>query len=111
MSETMRISAHQVSPALRALFDVGQPLALRCFAVLDGSNRGQIWTDDPARPTWGAVQEAAFGTLLLGGHPNASLVHGLIEEQRQTQDVALALWPDHPYHQLLPPAPDFDGWN
>ena len=49
MSETMRIPAHQVSPSLRALFDVGQPLALRCFAVLDGSIRGQIWTDDPAQ--------------------------------------------------------------
>ncbi len=111
MSETMRIPAHQVSLSLRALFDVGQPLAIRCFAVLDGSNRGQIWTDDPARPTWGAVQEAAFGTLFLGGHPNASLVHGLVAELRQTRDVALALWPDHPYNQLLPPAPDFDGWE
>ncbi len=25
--------------------------------------------------------------------------------------VALALWPDHPYNQLLPPAPDFHGWE
>ena len=83
MSGTMRIPAHQVSPPLRALFDVGQPLALRCFAVLDGSIRGQIWTDDPARPTWGAVQEAAFGTLFLGGNPNASLVHGLIRLNRE----------------------------
>jgi RimJ/RimL family protein N-acetyltransferase len=111
MSEPMGIPAHQVSSALRALFDVGQPLALRCFAVLDGSILGQIWTDDPARPTWGAVQEAAFGTLFLGGSPNASLAHGLIAELRQTQDVALALWPDYPYHQLLPRTPDFDGWE
>jgi RimJ/RimL family protein N-acetyltransferase len=111
MSETMPSPVHQVSAALRALFDVGQPLALRCFAVLDGSIRGQIWTDDPARPTWGAVQEAAFGTLFLGGRPNANLVRGLVAELRQTQDVALALWPDHPYHQLLPRAPDFDGWE
>jgi RimJ/RimL family protein N-acetyltransferase len=111
MKETMPIPAHQISPSLRALFDVGQPLAIRCFGVLDGSNRGQIWTDDPARPTWGAVQEAAFGTLFLGGSPNASLVHGLVAELRQTQDVALALWPDHPYNQLLPRAPDFDGWE
>jgi RimJ/RimL family protein N-acetyltransferase len=111
MSETMPISADQVFSALRALFDVGQPLALRCFAVLDGSIRGQIWTDDPARPTWGAVQEAAFGTLFLGGSPDASLVQKLIAERRQTQDVALAVWPDHPYNQLLPRAPDFDGWE
>jgi hypothetical protein len=39
-----RIPAHQVSPHLRSLFDVGQPMAIRCFAVLDGLIRGQIWT-------------------------------------------------------------------
>ena len=111
MKETMPISAHQVSPSLRALFDVGQPLAIRCFAVLDDAIRGQIWTDDLAQPTWGAVQEAAFGTLFLGGRPEASLVHQLVAELRQERDVALALWPDHPSNQLLPPAPDFDGWE
>ena len=67
MREIMRIQAHQVSPPLRALFDVGQPVAIRCFAVLDGSIRGQIWTDDLAQPTWGAVQEAAFGTCFWAG--------------------------------------------
>jgi hypothetical protein len=46
MSEIMRIPAHQISPSLRALFDAGQPVAIRCFAVLDGSIRGQIWTND-----------------------------------------------------------------
>ena len=35
----------------------------------------------------------------------------LIEELRQERDVGLALWPDHPYNQLLPPAPDYDGWE
>ena len=111
MSETMPIPAHQVSSALRALFDVGQPLALRCFAVLDGAIRGQIWTNDPVRPSWGAVQEGVFGTLFLGGRPSASLVHELVEELRPELGVAFALWPDHPYHQLLPRAPDFDGWE
>ncbi|MCZ6681515.1 MAG: GNAT family N-acetyltransferase [Candidatus Poribacteria bacterium] len=111
MSEIMHVKAHQVSPSLKALFDVGQPVAIRCFAVLDGSIRGQIWTDDLAQPTWGAVQEAAFDTLFLGGCPSASLVHPLIDQLRQESEVALALWPDHPYNQLLPPAPDFDGWE
>src|SRR5215475_6332302 len=91
MKGTMSIPAHQVSPLLRALFDVGQPLAIRCFAVLDGTIRGQIWIDDLAQPTWGAVQEAAFGTLFLGGRPVASLIHQLVGELRQEQDVALAL--------------------
>ncbi len=111
MQGAMAIPAQEVSPPLRALFDVGQPVAIRCFAVLDGSIRGQIWTNDLAHPTWGAVQEAAFGTLFLGGRPSASLVHALVEELRQEQGVALALWPDHPYNQVLPPAPDFDGWE
>lgn len=111
MRGTMRIPAHQVSPQLRSLFDAGQPMAIRCFAVLDGMIRGQVWTDDLARPTWGTVQEAAFDTLFLGGQLTASLIHELVEELRQEQDVALALWPDHPHNQLLPPSPDFDGWE
>ena len=111
MSEIIRIQADQVSPPLRALFDAGQPVAIRCFAVLDGTIRGQIWTDDLAQPTWGAVQEGAFDTLFLGGRPTAGVVHALVEELRQAGGVALALWPDHPYNQLLPPAPDFDGWE
>lgn len=111
MREALPISAQQVSPSLRALFDTRQPLAIRCFAVLDGSIRGQIWTDDLAQPTWGAVQEAAFGTLFLAGQPHPNLIHRLVEELRQEQDVSLALWSDHPYNQLLPSAPDFDGWE
>ena len=113
MREIMRVPAHQVSSPLRALFDVGQPLAIRCFAVLDGSIRGQIWTDDLIQPTWGAVQEAAYDTLFLGGQPDASLVHGLIAELRQESgaELGLGLWPDHAYNQLLPPAPDYDGWE
>lgn len=111
MKGSISIPAHQVSPSLRALFDMNQPLAIRCFAVLDGAIHGQIWTDDLAQPTWGAVEEAAFGTLFLGGRPEASLVHQLVAELRQERDVALALWPDHSYNQLLPPAPDFDGWE
>jgi hypothetical protein len=75
MQGAMTILAQEVSPLLRALFDMNQPLAIRCFAVLDGTIRGQLWTDDLAQPTWGAVQETAFGTLFLGGRPAASLVH------------------------------------
>lgn len=111
MREIMTISPRQVSSQLRALFDEDQPLAIRCFAVLDGSILGQIWTDDPAQPTWGAVQEWAWGTLFLGGQPDAILVHELIEELQRGGGVELGLWPDHPYNQLLPPDPDFDSWE
>jgi RimJ/RimL family protein N-acetyltransferase len=111
MKEIMHIADEPVSSSVRGLFDTSQPLAIRCFAVLDGSIHGQIWTDDPTQPTWAAVQEAAFGTLFLGGQPSARVVHALIANLRQADDVALALWPDHPYLRLLPPAPDFDGWE
>lgn len=111
MREIIPIPAHQVFPQLRALFDEGQPLAIRCFAVLEGSIRGQIWTDDLAQPTWGAALELAFGTLFLGGNPDATLVHELIEQLLREGGVELGLWPDHPYNQLLPPAPDFDSWD
>jgi hypothetical protein len=63
MSGIMRIPAHQVTPPLRALFDVGQPVAIRCFAVLDGSIRGQIWTNDPARPTSGIAPKTTSPRL------------------------------------------------
>lgn len=111
MREMIPLPAHQVSPQLRALFDEGQPLAIRCFAVLDGSIRGQIWTDDLTQPTWGAAQELAFGTLFLGGRPDANRVHELIKKLQREGGVELGLWPDHSYNQLLPPAPDVDSWD
>ena len=103
----MRIPAHQVSPPFRALFEVGQPLAIRCFAVLDGSIRGQISTNDPARPSWGAVQQAAFGTLFLARRPKASLVQELVEQLRcrgiiETAQVSMYLLAgDTSYNQRL----------
>ncbi|MBV7335040.1 GNAT family N-acetyltransferase [Chloroflexi bacterium TSY] len=111
MKEMMSVPADQVSPQLRSLFDEDQPLAIRCFAVLDGSIRGQIWTDDLAQPTWGAAQEWAWGTLFLAGQPSANLVHDLIEKLQRDGGVELGLWPDHPYNQLLPSAPDVDTWE
>lgn len=108
MQTIVPVHIHQVTPQLRALFDVNQPMAIRCFALLDGSIRGQIWTDDLDRPTWGAAREAAWDTLFLGGQPTAHVVNEIVEELRHVKGVALALWPDHPYNQLLPAAPDFD---
>ena len=55
----------ELKPGLRALFDTSRPTIPRAFAVLDGQIAGQILTDDPIRPTWGAVRELTFGTLYL----------------------------------------------
>ena len=67
MKEPIRVSPQQATPQLRALFDVNQPLSVRCFAVLDGSILGKIWTDHLDQPTWGAVVETAYDTLFFGG--------------------------------------------
>ena len=111
MREPVPVKPHGVSPALRALFDTGQPLAIRCFAVLDGSIRGKIWTDSIDRPTWGAVLETAYDTLFLGGRPRGVDVHALIASLRAETGACLALWPDHEYNELLPPDPDEDVWE
>jgi hypothetical protein len=44
-----------VTPGLRALFDPAEARLMPCFAVLDGSLPGKIFTDRLDHPTWGAV--------------------------------------------------------
>ena len=110
MSERL-VQVDGASAPIRALFDRGQPLAVRCFAVLDGAIVGKVWADDPERPTWGAVLETAYDTLFLGGRPDAGGVGRLVDELRREDGVSMALWPDHPYNRLLPPDPDSDGWE
>ncbi len=105
----LQIPAEQVRPQLRALFDPGLPASLRCLAVLDGHAAGKILTDDPARPTWGGVQEACFRSIYLGGALEAPILHQLVSELRQDGDVLIGLWPDDERLDLLPPSPDYEG--
>lgn len=111
MTQLTVVPPDKVTPNLRALFPEDTPMALRCFAVLEGSIRGQIWADDLTEPTWGAVQEWAWGTLFFGGQPPIHLAHELIAQLQQDGGAELGLWPDHPYNQLLPPNPDEDAWE
>lgn len=87
------------------------PAGFRCFAVLAGDVTGRIFTDDPIRPTWGAVQEGAFGTVYPGGVFATSTWQRLIAKLREGGDVLVGLWPDDQRIQLLPPAPDYDGFT
>jgi RimJ/RimL family protein N-acetyltransferase len=104
------ISAQQVSPQLRALFDPHQPASLRCFAVLDDfSSGGLIMTDDPDNPQWGIVREPADGTIYIGGTPNAEIVAQVIAELVKTGDVLIGLWEGDPWREKLPPKPDYTG--
>jgi len=101
----------QVTPGLRALFDPADPASLRCYAVLDGHAAGRIFTDFPARPTWGVVQEAAFGSLYLGGEVNQTALYRLIANLRQEGEVLIGLWADDPCWTLLPSMPDYSGYT
>lgn len=103
------ITAHKVTPAIVALFDLAQPTMPRALNVLEGTTRGQILVDDLAQPGWAAVREAVYGTLYVGGQTNAPLLAALVERFRQHGDVGIGCWPDAPLHDMLPPNPDYDG--
>ncbi len=106
-----KIGPHQVTPALRSLFDPSDPASLRCFAVLDGDTRGRIFTDRPQNPTWGVVQEAASGCLHLGGKVHYPSLRRLISRLLQHGNVLVGLWPEDQRWQLLPRAPDYSGFT
>jgi GNAT superfamily N-acetyltransferase len=57
------------------------------------------------------VQEGAFGTVYPGGALAASTWRRLITRLCEDGDVLVGLWPDDARIQLLPPAPDYDGFT
>jgi len=107
----VELNSAQVSPALRRLFSPADPASLRGFAVLEGHAAGRIFTDQPENPTWALVQEAAFGSLYLGGSLSAPLLHQLTSQLRREGDVLIGLWAEDPRWQLLPPDPDYSGYT
>jgi RimJ/RimL family protein N-acetyltransferase len=103
------ITHHEVTPAIKDLFDITRPTMPRAFHVLEGITRGQIVLDDPDRSTWAAVRETAFGTLYLGGQVDKALLESLVNHFRKTGDVGLGCWLQDKLNEMLPPAPDYDG--
>jgi GNAT superfamily N-acetyltransferase len=101
----------EVTPQLRALFDPRMPAGFRCFAVLEGTAAGRIMADDPHQPTWGAVQERAFGTVYPGGDIDPPTWRRLIADLRADSDVLVGLWPGDPRLQQLPADPEYDGYT
>jgi GNAT superfamily N-acetyltransferase len=99
----------QVTPALRALFDPDDPASLRGCAVLYGNAAGRILTDNPESPAWGLVQEAAFGTLYLGGALDRSLLQRIVAKLLDDGDVLVGLWPEDRRFHLLPSGANYDG--
>jgi hypothetical protein len=104
-----QIKAGQVSPALRALFKPTDPAVLRCSAILDGTAAGRIFTDHAEAPSWAVVQEAAFGSLYLGGDVAHRLLRLLIGRLRHCGDVLVGLWQDDPRWSLVPSGADYSG--
>jgi RimJ/RimL family protein N-acetyltransferase len=103
------IAAHEITPAIAALFDPDLPTMPRALNVLEGSTRGQIVADDRAHPTWAAVREASYGTVYLGGQLGDPPLANLIAHFRRLGDVGVSCWPGDPLAAQLPPAPDYDG--
>jgi RimJ/RimL family protein N-acetyltransferase len=105
----LQLIPEHVSPALRALFDPGEPGALRYLAVLEGDAAGRIFTDDPIHPTWGLLQETTYGTIFLGGIWDAAQATALINQLRGDSDVLIGLWPEDERFSLLPSKPEYEG--
>lgn len=104
------IRPDQVTPALAALFPTSDyVVGHRCFGVLDGVRAGRIFTDDPAAPTWGAVQELPFETTFLGGALDAPRIAALFDILRLDGEVSFGALPSSPYLDLLPPGAEDAG--
>jgi len=106
MKPVISITANQVTPALKSLFDPTVPTGIRCFAVLEGGNSGRILTDDPDCPQWGYVWEVDDGTLYGGGAQNRELLARTVTMLRQDSIVALGFRDGDPSADLFPPDPD-----
>lgn len=106
----LEIAPQQVTPALVALFPTtGYVVGHRCFGVLAGTRAGHIYTDDPARPRWGAVQELPFETVFLGGALDTATVAAIWEALQRDGEVSFGALPGNPYLALLPPGADDDA--
>jgi len=92
----IEISANQIAPLAKALFDPRDPAGLRCLAVLEGNRPGRIFADSIQDPNWVVVWESTFGALYPAGDVSAPVILELIHELRKEKVVYLGLWPDDP---------------
>jgi hypothetical protein len=86
----IQVPPSQVTPVLKALFDIGAPTGIRCRAVLEGGNAGKIITDVPERPRWACVWEADDGILYRDGALDRDTLQRVVSTLRQEGVVALA---------------------
>ena len=107
----LQLEPTQVTAELKALFNPTDPAALRCQAVLEGHAAGRIFTDHPETPTWGVLQESAFGSIYLGGVIGGDLLHQLVGSLREKGEVLVGLSEDDPRWQLFPSAANYTGYT
>jgi GNAT superfamily N-acetyltransferase len=107
---TLEVTPADVTAGLRALFDPACPGSLRFYAVLEGLIAGKIWTDSLHNPTWGIVQESAFGTLCLEGtFPDGFLVD-FVKARQKHGDVLYGFWADDTRFEHQLPPPQYNGY-
>lgn len=100
------IRPDQLPAHLRALFRTTDPLARRCFAVLDGSEPDGVILVDGANDTrWAAVMEPYDGVVFMAGRLDASMVADIFAHLRREGEVQAAMWLDDVRLDLLPPSP------
>lgn len=107
----LQLAPDQVTAELKVLFNPSDPAALRCQAVLEGHAAGRIFTDHPETPTWGVLQEGAFGSLYLGGAVQAEMLYQLVVDLRKKGELLVGLREGDPRWQLLPSPADYTGYT
>jgi hypothetical protein len=108
----IELTTGQVTLALRALFPRSGHTWRRPFSVLDGSGGGLILTDDPIHPTWAATADVSDdGTVFMAGAVNRDIVMSIFDARWQELPVTICLAADDPLLELLPPDPEYDGWD
>jgi hypothetical protein len=108
----MELTHQEVTPALRAMFPRSGHVWRRSFAVLDGSCRGRVLTDNPDNPTWAAVQEYSDDSVLfLGGVVSREQVATLVEIMRRGRTLCFGAPEGDPAFDLFPLERDYDDFD
>jgi hypothetical protein len=108
----LELEPGQSTAAIRALFPRSGHVWRRRYAVLNGSCRGRILTDDPDNPTWAAVQEYSDDSVLfLGGVVSRQLAGTLIEIMRRGRTLCFGAPEGDPALELFPLERDYDDFD
>jgi hypothetical protein len=106
----IEIAPANINDKLKSFFILDNvPGNLRFFAVLQEDNRGRLWIDSLENPTWGIIQESAYGTIHLQGSFPDTVLMDFIHDRRQQGEVLYGFWEDqNAFENRLPPT-QYDG--